>query len=249
MSKSRKIVIKANDYKYPSISERKSALKDFPRIEVFNIVYKSDLEYIINNGLQTRTGLNYHNLYWWNNCLTNRIGSLKESYIYTISNYNRGFKDNINECEEKDIINKILFTYYAEIFYYYYFSTRDVIGQIVNIFYCMEFSEDNLYFNTRFIEQVPNKDVRNILLDFFEKSAEASNYRNKFAHKFTPLNPDYRSIINLKSDGRQSLEWGTGFYIESKTIVENINFSIQALSNLILSLKRYINLEDKRPSS
>jgi hypothetical protein len=117
----KKFAMEADDYRYPSLDERKEVLKDYPKFNCIGFKYKDELESLINEKLSLDETMKHGNLYWWDNCLLNRFGVLKETYIYAMTSYSRGFIDEYSECSQNQFANRLLFDYYAEIFYYYFF--------------------------------------------------------------------------------------------------------------------------------
>ena len=234
---SKKIILKSDDFKYPTEKERYEIQKDWPRLENFDFKYNHPLALVVNEGVPMDDASRQSNLFWWDYCLINRIGNLRATYIYTLTNYNRGFSDDLEKCTHIQLFNKLLFDYYAEIFYYYFFSTRDIIVQILGNFYSLSTKEDKLYFNSEFINKLNNISVRNAILSFEASTKDAYKYRNEFAHRYTPNIVDYRTVI---SDDKLKMSFGGGGFITSVKIVENINDSLNTLSKFILELKEFV---------
>jgi hypothetical protein len=232
-----KITLKSEDFKYPTEEERYEIQKSCPKLENFDFKYNHTLALVINNGIPVDDASRRTNLFWWDYCLINRIGNLHATYIYTLTNYNRGFSDDYDKCTHIQLINKLLFDYYAEIFYYYFFSTRDIIVQILSNFYSLDTREDKLYFNSEFINKINNISVRNAILSFEASTKDAYEYRNQFAHRYTPNIADFRTVI---SDDKRKLSFGGGGFITSVKIVENINDSLNSLSKFIIELKEFV---------
>lgn len=227
-------VLKASDFKYPSKEERIEALKDYPRIKSFQFDYKSEMESILVQSVPINEAARSGNLFWWSNCLKNRFGKLQETYIYAITCYNRKFSDDLLECSEAQAVDKLLFDYYAEIFYYYFFSARDIIGQILRVYHRLNIKEDDLYFNMSFINKVKAKDLTGgtILETFFVATKKASNFRNGFAHRFSPNEADYRPVYN-EDNGLKTLAVNSGLYTSSDEIVENLKDTLESLKELM----------------
>lgn len=239
MSK-KNVIVKADDYKYPSLEERKEVLKNYPELTFFGFENKSVLEALINDRLSLDDAFKNDNLYWWDNCLLNRFGILKETYIYAITNYIRGFVDDYTKCSQNEIINRLQFDYYAEIFYYYFFSTRDIIAQILCLYLKINIKEIQLHFNEGFIRKINDSKINDLTMTFYKATKDASDFRNGFAHRFTPTLYDNRTTIS-ELNGKKSLNFGNGCLIESKKIVENIDNSLKSLSDLMNNLKMLMN--------
>lgn len=230
------ITIQPKDYRYPTKREFIKFLKKCPKLEIFNFKYEHPLELLMK-----RTSMNevsrLGNLYWWDNCLLYRLEKVRDSYIYTLTNYYRGFPEDYTKSTHNQLINHFQFNYYAEIFYYYYFSTRDIIAQILNFYYVLGIDEFKVHFNKVFITKIIDQSVKNILMEFEGETKNANDYRNGFTHRYTPNLPDNRSVIVRDN---KELHFGAGQHIESEKIIENINNSITTLSNLILELKEFV---------
>jgi hypothetical protein len=169
------------------------------------------------------------------------MAKLYRTYIYTLTNFSRGFSDDYPKCTNQETVNKIMFDYYAEIFYYYLVSVRDVIAQILCVKYFKSYKkEHNLKFNKEFIKKIDNSEIQELLLIFMNKTVETvNNYRNAFAHRYPPTMADYRTEISIEN-GRKSIGFGFGKQVESVKIVENMNYSLIALFDLMRELKRIV---------
>lgn len=126
------IILKSDSFSYPTKDERKEIEKRIPKINRLDFKYTSAfIDFIENSDIEN--AIRKEDIYWWNNCLNNRIGKLNETYIYTATHFQRLERSKLQEGNQKHT-DWILFEYYVEIFYYYFFSTRDVLGQLLNIF-------------------------------------------------------------------------------------------------------------------
>ena len=228
--------IESGEFKYPSTVERLEAKKKIPYFNCFGFKYKSVFESVFVANQSFDSASKSENLYNWDECLENRFGKLRETYIYTITNSNRGFLDDYSECSLCQIVNHLMFDYYAEIFYYYFFSTRDIIAQILRLYHDVNIEEDNLYFNTKFIAKINDKRIQEILSKFLEETGDASNFRNGFAHRFTPIMPDGRTKTTVE-DGKECLSISVGRSTSTVEIIKNIDNSLNSLENLMQSLK------------
>jgi hypothetical protein len=231
------VTLKREDYKYPSQKEFLKHLKKCPRLEIFDFRRTHPLALIVNDRIPMNEASRLGNLYWWDNCFLYRLEKVRDSYIYTMTNYYRGFLEDYFKCTHKQLVNHFQFNYYAEIFYYYYFSTRDIIAQILNSYYLLGIKENKVLFNKLFINKILDPRVKNILIIFEEETKDSNDYRNGFTHRFTPNIPDHRSTI---VEGNKKLDFYGGRYIESDKMIKNINDSINSLSKLILELKEFV---------
>ena len=234
----KKIKLRLKDFKYPSAKERKEVQKNYPKLEHFKFDYKNTLVSILSEKKTIKEASNQSNLYWWNYCFRNRLSMLYDSYLFTFTNYNRGFYDDYSKCTPTQAVNKLLFDYYSETFYYYFISSRDILAQLLRCFFSGDTTKKNLYFNKKFINKIGNVDVRNLLLKFFQDTGPASDIRNEFAHRFTPNLLDYRTVVE---ENEKVMSFKGGKFMESDKVVENINYCLGSFSLLLQELKRLID--------
>ena len=116
-----KVLLKPKDFIYPSTIERKVAQKNYPKLEHFKFEYENPLISILNKKLSAKDASRYNNLYWWDYCLQNRLGLVYDTYIFVLTNFQRGFSDDYSKCTHNQIVNRLQFDYYAEIFYLSFF--------------------------------------------------------------------------------------------------------------------------------
>ena len=187
------------------------------------------------------------NLPKWANCLENRFGKLEKTYIYVLTNYNRKFREDIFQLpydilknSKDEIMNKMMFDYYAEIFYYYFLSTTDIIAQVINI-YCRIYKEEkSFYLNESFAKLIlENDSIKNPVLKFVNAIKGAKDKRNEFAHRFTPNIIDHRSKV-IVFEGKESLEMDFANVTPSNKIIENIQDSMISLKNLMQELVKFM---------
>jgi len=237
------IVLKSGDFKFPSEIERNEASKDYLFFKSFDFSYKSGFRSVLIDHLQPKEASRIENLFWWNMCLQNRFGFLYETYINLITNYNRGFKDDLTKCSDNEYVNKILFDYFSEIFYYYFFSIRDILGQILNLFFLIGKTERHFFTNKSFLDSLTQYDS-GLYKNFNISITEAKEIRDGFAHRFSPNQPDFRSNYN-KILNKDSISLGGGHFISSEQIVENIRDSLKNLNILLLGLSKILIIEEK----
>lgn len=233
------ITIGAENFKYPTREEILLIREEFPTISKFNFKYVSPLTSILDkqNTLIETTRLN--NLYWWDYCLNNKIWKLYETFIFTLTNYNRGLPEEINECKKEEVANHLLFDYYAEIYYYYYFSIAEIIAQIINVYYFMNIKEEKVQLNEEFLSKIKCNKVKEYSSIFIEATKKAKKIRNSSVHRFSPFENDYRCTIKKEKD-IISMGVGSGFRIQPFEIIINIKDSLSHLSSFMLELKGFI---------
>lgn len=240
--------IKASDFIYPSRKERKEISKGYPKISIFNFPYVNEFESLIESRKNPEIVHKENNLYWWNNCLQNKLGSLYQSYINTLTHYNRGVPDGrIVKYEASNIPTLLQFNFYSEIFYYFFFSACEITGQIVSIYYDLPLTEKEVSLN-KVCKKIEDRGVKDILTEFMEKNERASEFRNAFTHRFPKNRPDYRTKME-ETDGKKMLHFFNKPEVLPRDIIENIKASLNNLSVLLESLqvKMQIDLEIRLP--
>ena len=157
------------------------------------------------------------------------------------SHFRRGFKEDYFQCSNNEVVNRILFDNYAEIFYYFFFASVDVIAQILNLYYSLSALDHKVKFDNIFISKIPDSKAKNILCKFFEETKTERNYRNSFAHRYPSNHPDYRIKIVIE-DGKSVLHGGTGKYVSTDQVIKSINSSLESLSILMKDLRQFIQV-------
>lgn len=234
-----KIIFSIDEFKYPSKEEFKLYSKEFPKIVFFNFAYNSPIAILIKNNKSLEEESLKGNLYWWNHCLINRYWNVHISFISTMTSYYRGFSDDYTTSTKSELINHLLFENNSELFYYYFFSARDIIAQIINIYYNLNQKENHVHFDKNLIKLIPENAVKEAMNKFLIETVIASGIRNGYAHRFTPSINDLRTIFEMKN-GKETLSFGGKNSTSSKEIIKNMNQSIESLAKLIKSLKKFI---------
>jgi hypothetical protein len=233
-----KFVIKVENLRYPTKEEIKYANSQCPQFSNFDFKYQNSF-FSILDGKKIEEAAIIENLHWWDNILLNRFGSLRGAYFDALTHYRRGFPEEHHECNDIENVNRILFDSNAEIFYYFFFVSCDVIGQILRLSLKLDINERKLHFNDVLLKKLPVGGLRDVIKTFFEKTEMTRKYRNSFTHRFPPNYPDFRVITSVK-EGRNTLSAGSGVYTKPSVILKNIEESLFALSKLMDELKRII---------
>ena len=228
------VILKSKDFKYPNKEEFIKFHNSCPKLEIFGFKHNHPLALIVNDRMPMKEASRISNLYWWENCLINRFEKVCHTYVFLSTHYSRHFSDDWRENTHKQAINHIMFEYYAEIFYYYFFSSRDIIAQILCTYFSVGLKENEISFNQTFFNSIKDQSINNILLKFEEETKDSKEFRNSFTHRFTPNIPDHRSVI---SEDNRALNFGGGNFIQSERIIDNIDKSLNSLSNLMTQLK------------
>lgn len=231
------VILKSKDFRYPNKAEFLKFHNNCPRLEVFGFNYVHPLALIITDKIPMNEASRLGNLNLWDYCLINRFQKICHTYVFVSTYYSRGFIDDWSKNTEKQAINHIMFEYYSEVFYYYYFSARDIIAQILCTYYALDFKEKEISFNKTIINSIKDSNVQNLLLKFDEETRDSKEFRNSFTHRFTPTLPDHRSII---SNSKRKINFGAGNFLQSDLIILNIDKSLTALSILMTELRKII---------
>jgi len=234
--KSEKIILQSEYFTYPTKEERILSQKDYPKLENFEFMQISALKSILVDKMQFEEASTKHNLFHWDICLLNRLGLLNETYLYTVTYYNRLLSVDYTNYTSVEHVNQLMFNYHAEIFYYYFISTQDIIAQIIRLYYGIVI-KGGLYLDLKFIKKVNNSNTRNSVITFLGNTVDAKEYRNGFAHRFTPTQKDFRTVVTNK-DGKMGLSPGVGQNISPEKIINNIKSSLESLSILMTDLKK-----------
>jgi len=237
MSKKRVVKFKIKDFTYPTLEERNIANEIIPLIKSFEFKVINSFLSVISNELSIDEATKIDNLCNWNLCLKNRLGKLRESFINSYTHYLRYQEMNNNESLEH--LNEYLYEYYCEVFYYYFFSTRDVICHIINIYFDLKIAEYAISLNEKFIQCVANDEINKALTYFESETLESKKIRNQFVHRLTPTQEIF-GVFEFKEEGLKKWGWDSGAYISNDNLKDNMIKSLNDLSILINKLTTII---------
>lgn len=166
------------------------------------------------------------------------MGRLTETYTFLQNHFDRGFKENHLSCNDEELVDHFLFDYYTEIFYYFYFSARDIIFQLLNVYLDLGFSEEKLNIS-KVVKASKSKNIEiNELLELYYKNTGKGNeYRNSLTHRFPINQEDYRFVEEISLDGSKQYSKNEGDYLDSEKIFHNINEISRILSDFLKDLK------------
>lgn len=233
------ITIKASDFNYPTRDERKAVSTDYPKLSKFRFQSINAIVSIMDKGEDFETVHRKNNLNCWNDCLQGRLWNLYQAYINAISHFSRGIPNGKETpYNNSNISNKLQFAFYAETYYYFFISCRDIVLHILNVYYKLGLVESKVSFKT-IRENIADEIVRSALLKFGLDTKKASDFRNKFAHNFSINRPDNRTILE-NGNGRKSLSFNFGKQIPPEEIAENIKKSVHRLSEFLRVLQSRI---------
>lgn len=233
--KTRKVTFKAEELKYPSKEEIKYANAKCPKFNNFNFESQNGL-ILLFNGTPIKDASALENIYWWDIILLNRFGSLRGAYFDALTHYRRGFAEEHHNCSDGEMVNRLLFDNNAEIFYYFFFVSCDVMAQILNEYYKIGKKDEQVKFNYQFFNLIPDENVKSALKRFYKETEVARNtIRNGFTHRFPQNYPDYRSIVE-ENNSKKTYSAGSGRFITPKDILANMEDSLKSLSVLMIEL-------------
>lgn len=228
------IILKADSFNFPSKKERIKISREIPTLKMFQVKYKSAFFNIINRTKEHEDAIIEEDIFWWNDCLNNRIWWLTESYTFAITHFNR------YQINKELLTDKLLFEFFLENFYYYYFSTRDILAQLLNLIFRLNPTSEKIHFNQNFINKISNSRVKNHLQTFYEETYSKYETRNAFTHRFTPILIDNRASTNIKKEGNK-----TGFnnakQIDYQIFVDEIEIMMNSLEKLLNNINTEIN--------
>ncbi len=230
-----KIYLESKSFTYPDEIERKQYSEKYKKFETIEVEYIHTLISMHNYKLTFEEAQNLEDINWCYNCFINRLNKLSQSHLYLITHYNRSRKN------ENLFTDKYLFEYYNEIFYYYYYSVRDIIAQLINEIEDLKIKESDIYIN-KLIPKIKDKNLRKDFSNFCTKTNESYKViRNAFNHRFSPNINDNRSkITDLKKDNVYEFGFPKSNKISNKEFYEDTELLMNELHKLIPTLNRLI---------
>ncbi len=231
-----KKILKSRYYKFPSLNERRELSNGIPKYAKFNFKPIK----VISSSLKrehTLSEINHtNNLYNWYVVFSNKIFKLHETELFLRTHFQRGIKENILASNQRELVDNVLFKYFSEVFYYFFFSTIETLAQIINEYYVMQIPENEVKFSYSFIKRTEIRNISEQLLDFNNSVDTARQYRNCFTHKFPKNEKDYRTSISSEN-GRTVLSAGKGDNISNQDFLNNITECSEKLKILLDKLK------------
>jgi len=207
------VIYKASDFTYPTKEELEFASKLIPNLHTFEYEYISDIEALTCSDSELKLIFKKNHLFCWNLYLRNKIGKFQFAYTNSITYYKRGIPSKDDNQDSKLYINLIQFYFYSETFYYFLISVRDIILQIINVYFDLGFEEDKVS-QDKIITRLGDQPVAIILRKYKTQLKNYSDIRHSLTHRFSVNEPDYRFISRKKT------------YEPSNNIFEKIKRSI-----------------------
>ncbi|WP_321308932.1 Cthe_2314 family HEPN domain-containing protein [Marinifilum fragile] len=226
------INISSEDFKYPSTDERINALKSYPELSYFDFEFQPFSFTILPTDQHKK-----NHLFWWDKCLRSKLEKLQASYVYTKTHYERGIPEDEENFTNTNYINRTQFDFYIEVFYYYFISTRDILFQIVNIYYDFGLKERGVNYKNLIQEKV-NKEVIDLLDKFNKNISDSSEIRNSITHRYPLNHDDCRTEFDDRSEDYIYLTFKTKKAISRLELIEDMNRSLTHLSEFVNQLKK-----------
>lgn len=231
--------IKYEDFIIPTTDEIKKFLKEIPDLSDFGFLNQSVIALISVEMQPLKVVNRVNNLGNLNNCLINRFGKLYHSYSNMIANYNRGIVKDLSKADTNEsFVNTFQFDFFAEIFYYYFFSSLDIIAYILKEYFQLQIKKERfIAFKKDFLEQIIPLKVR--LIDIYNKLEKSRDIRNSFAHRFTPTQNNYKTAVE-QTEKREIMEFNFGKQYEYSEIRDDALKSLNILSEMMSELREFM---------
>jgi len=225
------------DFKYPSKEEALGVKNEIPHLSDFGFNIRSTIHLGIEYSLTIEELFRIDNLLSWNICLQNRFGKLWQTFEYMLVHHSRGISQNYKDNSSKTLTNTLLFEYYVEIFYYFYFSSLEVLAQILNLYFHFQIKEGKVSFKKIANKKTP---LHTLLVDFNEKAESSNEHRNAFTHRFTPTMNDRRSSFIEIGNGKEALGIGGSKQLDFNDILYDSKQAMQHLSTLMEEVTEFV---------
>lgn len=223
-------------FKYPTDNERTDALQSYPELSYFEFKSTSSIN------LPAEFNKEIH-LYYWDKCLQSKLEKLQSSYVYTKTHYERGIPENEENFTNTNYINRTQFDFYIEIFYYYFISTRDILFQIVNIYYDFGLPENGVSYKA-LKEKKRNEEIIALIDNFNENISDSSEIRHSITHRYPLNHDDGRTEFDDRSKDYSYLTFKTKKAISRSELIEDMNQSLTHLSEFVNQLKNNMKKTD-----
>lgn len=233
--------LRMENYHYPTKEEWISISKRFPKIGRFGFPHVNDLELLLTRKEPKERVRLKQNLFEWDSYLSKKTWNLRQSYVNSVVNLQRGIAiDNDDFEDEIKVIQLFNFEFYTETTFYYVISVRDIICQVINLAFGFGLNEHWLKMEKLMKKAELNKStgIYQILDDAYSGLKEANDIRNSLAHKFSKLNSDNRSSV---SDDGRTYGAGSGYFIGYPKQIEILDNSLDCLETFFLSSKTEIS--------
>lgn len=238
MSKT-KVILRADDYKYPTLGERLEAHANYPTLTNFGFEKNNLIGAVLKGEISMQKAKKKGDLYYWDNCLLYKFGKLHTAYINLYTHYHRWVIGKKQETPQGNYINKHQFDFYTESFYYFLFSAREMILHILNVFFELQIDEGQVSI-AKIKKKITDSFVGNMLAKLTTEFSAASKIRNSFTHRFPPNRKDFRMTHSVENN-EEKLIASNGIDLPVVEIMGSIDQSLIFLSNWMDELRGYLN--------
>lgn len=229
------------ELEYPRKLEVAEIVPDIPKLPNFGFQPINEMRLLIEEELTFEAVKKSGDLFWWDNHLSNKLGKLRLSYIVAMTNYKRCIFQDPDNFSSTIELNRILFEYYCEGFYYHYFSARETILQITNLYFDLPLNEHQVRMSS-VLAKIGNIEVTNALKKFEEDAKLTSDIRNAFTHRFPMTKKDHRSKI-VGEGSERVFHGGGGNSMPPAEAVDNMRQSLDILQALLTSVASELVIE------
>lgn len=228
-------IIRASDFKYPTLLERKKARQNRPKISHFGFKYIEEFESVIFDKKSLNETNRQKNLYSWDILLNHKLTMLNNSYINAFSNFHRGIPVQNQKYTKQNRVNKLQFDFYSETYYHFLHSSREVILQILNIYYNINLKEHDMRIDG-LKNSIPDDEIIAIIERYSLQIKKSLDIRHSFTHRYPKNLYDSRTKLERIDNGTR-LSSASYKIMESSEIMEDINSSLWSFEKFVNDLK------------
>lgn len=243
-----------HDISYPSCDEVENIKNAFPAIQILRIRQDPKREER-HESLETLE--QSFEISSWIKLLSHRMREIQFTYYVLRHHFNYGIPDTQWKEDRPDghtvlfpqfkdyntKMHKFLFDYYAEYFFYQFFSAWDIIYKYLNCHYHLQVKENFKNSFNKKVEsllKVSDPELDTIMSSLFQQFTGNIEMRNNMAHDFPPHKVDDRPIESFEQ-GRRQVALGEYIYRTSAEVLKDVEFLVTALSSLIPKLQERID--------
>jgi len=243
------MTIHFDNFKYAGDKDTDLIVAAYPKIREVTIAYDFKSDHIMKS---MDLFIVHNDFTSWLIRLLNKLNDLRFSYFQISFSLNKGIPDKDWKIDKKrdgtyyfegfktesDEINKFLFDFYSECFYYHYFSSLDIIYKTLNKFFLVNIGEgERNKFNHKVREGIKpiNPSLYTVLVEFGDMTKPNRFRRNSFTHNYAVNEIDFRSK-QVQNDNRKT----TRLMDPSYTTSDQIFSEIQSMIELYIPVLRFI---------
>lgn len=221
-----------DNFKFPSPEQVNKIYGNMVKILPFRLAYQYGINSLMNNESTLEEIKRENHLQEWNYVFASRITKLNFAFIYAMAYYEWSLKEEI--FFNLTTTNQFLLEFYIESFYNLYFTTVEIIAQIVNVNYNINKEEDDVSWN-----KLKKAGVSAKVLAYFEEFKKnyelAKEIRNSFNHRFPGNVKDLRLEFNYTNPGYEIAPLAKVLLPEN--FISNMETSMQSLAIFTVHLQ------------